>query len=247
MALTIALIPAAASAADGQVLITQASVVAAGGFPYTITQPGSYKLATNLVVPGLIDGIHIEADRVTLDLNGFTILGPCSAVPCVVLATVGIKADRNGVEIRNGTVSGFNTGIFVTHSGRLADLTADHNGAEGFSLTNVSAERLSANNNFYGVRGFGSTLSQILAVDNFYGIQANGGAVTESVARGNNVGIDLTNATLLNSLATANTGWGVGASTSTFGNNTIVGNILLELVVVTGYSQGTNLCGNVPC
>jgi hypothetical protein len=40
-----------AFAVDGATLINQASVMAAGGFPYKITQPGSYKLSGNLVVP----------------------------------------------------------------------------------------------------------------------------------------------------------------------------------------------------
>src|SRR5208337_66021 len=40
--------------------------------PYTITQPGSYYLTTNLnLTEG--DAINIETDGVTLDLNGFTI------------------------------------------------------------------------------------------------------------------------------------------------------------------------------
>ena len=63
-------------AVDGVVLINQASVMAAGGFPYVITQSGSYRLSGNLTVPSGVDGIDINADNVTLDLNGFSIVGP---------------------------------------------------------------------------------------------------------------------------------------------------------------------------
>jgi hypothetical protein len=40
-----------AFAVDGQVLIDQAAVMAAGGFPYKITSLGSYKLSGNISVP----------------------------------------------------------------------------------------------------------------------------------------------------------------------------------------------------
>src|SRR5436305_10093862 len=75
VALAMALAPAFAFAIDGVTLINQSTVMAAGGFPYSITQPGSYKLTGNLVVPSLLNGILISASDVTLDLNGFTITG----------------------------------------------------------------------------------------------------------------------------------------------------------------------------
>jgi hypothetical protein len=65
---------APAFAVDGVILINQATVMAAGGFPYKITQPGSYKLSGNLVVTTAIaEAIVISSDDVTLDLNGFSI------------------------------------------------------------------------------------------------------------------------------------------------------------------------------
>jgi parallel beta-helix repeat protein len=65
---------APAFAVDGVILINQATVMAAGGFPYKITRPGSYKLSGNLVVTTAIaEAIVISSDDVTLDLNGFSI------------------------------------------------------------------------------------------------------------------------------------------------------------------------------
>src|SRR5215472_5508177 len=60
--------------------INQATIAASGnrstgGFPFTITQPGSYILTGNIVV-SLGGGIEIASDNVTIDLNGFTISGP---------------------------------------------------------------------------------------------------------------------------------------------------------------------------
>lgn len=68
-----------ALAGDGRVEINQASVVEAGGFPYTINAPGSYVLTSDLIVSVDVTAISIATDDVTLDLNGFRIAGPHSA------------------------------------------------------------------------------------------------------------------------------------------------------------------------
>src|SRR5437867_7286405 len=79
--LAMALVPACSFAVDGQVLINQSTVMAAGGFPYIISQPGSYKLSGNLTISTSITGnyagldiaIGIKSSGVVLDLNGFSI------------------------------------------------------------------------------------------------------------------------------------------------------------------------------
>ena len=92
-----------ASAADGQILINQATVTAAGGFPYAISQEGSYKLSGNLVNPAFTNGIVIAASNVTLDLNGFTI--SCLGSPSGFESEVyGITVQRSGLsELQSGT------------------------------------------------------------------------------------------------------------------------------------------------
>src|SRR4051794_34078108 len=77
---------AAAQVTDqyGVILIDQQHAQVSGigpgdgsGFPVTISQPGSYKLTSNLTVASpTSNGIVIQADNVTLDLNGFSISGP---------------------------------------------------------------------------------------------------------------------------------------------------------------------------
>src|SRR5437867_140385 len=55
-------------------------------FPLTISEPGSYILVTNITVPDAnTTAISITADNVTLDLGGFSIMGPtvCSGGPPV--------------------------------------------------------------------------------------------------------------------------------------------------------------------
>src|SRR5580693_4484830 len=71
--LAMAMVPFCALAVDGVVLINQSTVMAAGGFPYTISQPGSYRLSGNLALTTVSAAIVITASNVTLDLNGFSI------------------------------------------------------------------------------------------------------------------------------------------------------------------------------
>lgn len=117
------LFSASTFAVDGVVLINQASVMAAGGFPYYIRQPGSYKLSGNLVIPtgtdcniaGACDAIHIyPSDNVTIDLNGFSIIG--SNVPEVGF---GIVSSNSGITITNGHITGFGSAISLSGTGEI--------------------------------------------------------------------------------------------------------------------------------
>jgi hypothetical protein len=75
---------AISTAADARavvVLITQAKAMAgdvtpgdAPGFPVSITRPGSYRLTTNLRTSSG-PAVEIVADNVSLNLNGFSIIG----------------------------------------------------------------------------------------------------------------------------------------------------------------------------
>jgi hypothetical protein len=93
-----------AFAVDGVVLINQSTVMAAGGFPYTISQPGSYRLSGNLALTTVSAAIVITASNVTLDLNGFSIsdTAPLGGGTTGLLMTSGAIT---GVTIRNGTFS----------------------------------------------------------------------------------------------------------------------------------------------
>src|SRR5947199_6672479 len=78
-------------AVDGVVLIDQNRALAGGvtpgdapGFPVTISLAGSYRLSGNLTVPNAnTTAISITSDNVTIDLNGFSIIGPtvCMGFP----------------------------------------------------------------------------------------------------------------------------------------------------------------------
>lgn len=103
-----------AFAVDGQTLLNQSTIMAAGGFPYKINQGGSFKLSGNLIPPGSGAAIDIEADNVTIDLNGFTIFG-LSGSP----GTAGIIVDGVHALLTNGVIDGFAS----PYKGNATDVT----------------------------------------------------------------------------------------------------------------------------
>jgi len=119
LAFTLAMAPAAAWAADGQVLINQSTIMNAGGFPYTISQPGSYKLSGNLTMTSTAGGnfsgidiaIIISSSNVTLDFNGFNLIlvNNIANLPHLLLG-IGSTGFINAVSIQNGAINFTGTG-----------------------------------------------------------------------------------------------------------------------------------------
>ena len=101
----IALAPFCAFAVDGVTLINQSTVMAAGGFPYIISNPGSYKLSGNLV-PNLNQmALRITAINVVVDLNVFNILCSTDGSLSAGFVCVGEGAVMHNIAIRNGGVT----------------------------------------------------------------------------------------------------------------------------------------------
>ncbi len=90
-----------AYAVDGVTLINQATVTAAGGFPYSISQSGSYRLSGNLVSASATTAmILISAPNVTLDFNGFSVSCP----NCASSDTAVVNSNTLGTALMNGTI-----------------------------------------------------------------------------------------------------------------------------------------------
>ena len=99
------------------------------GFPISITEPGSFRLSGNLTVPDAdTTAIEISADDVTIDLNGFAIIGPTvcptaggppssdegPVTTCSPLGSgVGIKAAEPYTIASNGPVQNYRAGTRV--------------------------------------------------------------------------------------------------------------------------------------
>jgi hypothetical protein len=134
------LVPRPGLAVDGVVEINQAVVDAAGGYPYAIKSSGSYRLTGNLDLKAAGAGPNVTAievkpaaTEVTIDLNGFAILGPAVCSPafparptsCTNKGTGdGILVDEPGsvattVRVFNGTISGMGEYAINSANGRL--------------------------------------------------------------------------------------------------------------------------------
>jgi Right handed beta helix region len=248
------LLPSYSFATDGQKLIDQSIVTAAGGFPYKITTPGSYKLSGNLAASSSV--ISIIADNVTLDLNGFTL--SCTSCGVNSFSIVGINSTGQSTRILNGTVMGFPGGgtTFNNDLGVVDHVAMLGNGVgvqqENGSLTVTNSTVIG---NESTAQGIVSGASGVLMVANSQ-ISNNGGD-----------GITIRSSGLVTaSSVVGNLGGGIvvagsSSTTVTLTNNLISGNAVSDLRVISGgaaYGMNTfsssavtsmknNVCGSGSC
>ena len=100
--------------------------------PFTISQPGSYYLTTNLACGS--SAIVILASHVTLDMMGFSLCGTGSAYGVHAQgSSTGVLWD---VSVRNGTIRSFDTGMYFDHvrGWCLEDLVVASNASDGINI-----------------------------------------------------------------------------------------------------------------
>lgn len=91
--------------------------------PYTITNSGAYVVVGNLTGTNGEVGITIQADNVTLDLNGFQLKGVVGA-----LQGISVTDSRSSITIKNGSLVGWPLeGINASNAvnSRLSDLLVE--------------------------------------------------------------------------------------------------------------------------
>lgn len=199
------LLPSRFPPADGVVYIDQNRAVAGSvtpgdvaGFPVTISQSGSYRLSGSLTVPDLnTTAIQITADFVTLDLNGFSIVGPAActtgtATTCPAPGTgIGVQAGSDqapfprGIRILNGSVRGMGLlGILLNGSGSFVErVTVDSNAGGGMSVAGAVIQSAATQNGSFGV--IATTVRDSTALQNFGDgiiLGVNGGVATGNVS-----------------------------------------------------------------
>jgi hypothetical protein len=157
---------------DGVIRIDQNRALAgnvtpgdAAGFPVTISQPGSYRLTGNLTVPDIeTTAIQIAAESVTLDLNGFSIIGPAvctinpTACPTVGSGT-GIQAGTEqtprprGIRVLNGSVRGMGrAAILLMGDGSFVErVSAVGNAGGGISVAGSVISSSAVQNGSFGI------------------------------------------------------------------------------------------------
>ncbi len=165
--------------------------------PCTISQPGFYYLTGNLNSSG--DAIIIGISEVTFDLMGFSITGPGSSSGTGVNISSGI----NNVQVRNGAVKNFSTGVNAAPNGsnrHLANLMVSgcHTGIHDTSSTSIITN-CQASGNGSGIRADGAGGSGMILDKNTANNNAaegffidmptgNGGLITNNVAYKNATG-----------------------------------------------------------
>jgi parallel beta-helix repeat protein len=200
---------------------------------FKITNSGSYYLTGNMTGVSGKHGIIIAAPNVTLDLNGFSLIGVPGSLD-------GISATNSpplapGLVVRNGSIStwggnGINAqsggGAPGAHFSRLLLLTNGLSGlrAVGAVVTDCVAEgNVAGGNTTYGIIAFNSRIVNCVAKTNLNGIQASAGCVLEGcVASDNSFGILADNSTVLHCTCYNNSSGGMYL----FSHNRIVGNLV---------------------
>jgi parallel beta-helix repeat protein len=232
-------------AVDGIVLINQANASAGNvtpgdtpGFPVTISAPGSYKLSSNLVMPDAnTTAIEITTNNVSIDLNGFSILGPttCSGGPPVTSCSPagtgnGIASNHSSIAVVNGNIRGMGAdGIHLDggSNNRIEKVQAISNGGVGIFLGGGQDTVSSCHgslNGATGISGRGLARSNIAEGNGGVGLSVEN--AIDNIARSNHGnGLDAFGVITGNS-AFENTGAGVSASCpSTVIGNYAVGNL----------------------
>ena len=134
--------------------------------PFTVTSPGAYYVTTNLAGRAANHGIVIQADDVTLDLNGFVLSGTPEALKGILVA-----GTRRNIVIRNGTISDWRAGVDAE--------TASYGRFESLRILSNTGTGLAA--------GANSVITSCTAVSNeAHGIQADRDSrINDCTARGN--------------------------------------------------------------
>jgi hypothetical protein len=246
----LAAIPGSLLAVDGVVLIDQSHALTGGvtpgdapGFPVTISQPGSYRLSGNLTVPDLDTiAIQITSDFVTLDLNGFSIIGPvvCTRNPtsCPTAGKgVGVLSGGDpttngprGVRVLNGSVHGMgNFGIFMTGDGSIVErISVSSNAGGGLIVAGDVSEIAASLNGAFGI--FAISVRGSIAVDN-----AKDGIV-----------LDASGGVGIGNISSFNGGNGMSVPNGTVTGNTIVRNNLVGITSTCPSSiAGNTIVSNV--
>jgi hypothetical protein len=259
------LLPGAPQAADGTRLIDQSRALAGGltpgdaaGFPVTISQAGSYRLSGNLTVPDAnTTAIEITAENVSLDLNGFSILGPtvCSGIPisCAPLGVgVGVLSTQSYTGVRNGIVRGMGSdavrllrlpGGGASQGHVVSDLQVAGNGGDGISMSGGIARQSVVRRN--GGRGVvmdsGLITGNQISQNGSTGARISGtGMVSANTVSDNDgCGISMNSGLASGNNLLQNNG---GLCLTTAG---YLGNTLIVNAVGGGFNLGQNLCATL--
>ncbi|RJF97300.1 right-handed parallel beta-helix repeat-containing protein [Noviherbaspirillum saxi] len=181
-------------------------------FLMVINEPGTYRLSDNLVVADAhTTAIEINADDVTIDLNGFSIHGPGSCtqppVSCSLVGTgngihalgrekvvvknggiygmgnVGIYLKSNSSQVESVQVSGNGSGGIVMFGGLIRNSVIEHNGGDGIAGVDILLQKsVISDNQQYGFKAYGDSSY----ADSTFGGNNNNGVQVDAHATSQN-------------------------------------------------------------
>ena len=157
--------------------------------PWTITEPGSYYLVTNLTGAAGQHGISVQADHVTIDLRGFALLGGGGGGACGIVVSnehINLRVcngsianwPAQGVLAQNASNSQFehlrisqngSAGVQVGRASTIAACVAEGNQGEGISvLERCLIQNCNSCSNSIGfkLQGYGGRISDCVAACN---------------------------------------------------------------------------------
>jgi parallel beta-helix repeat protein len=185
---------------------------------YRITQPGSYYLTGNVTGVANKHGIEIVASGVTLDLNGFDLVGVAA-----MGAFDGVSNDGssvNTVEVRNGSIRnwgdrGVDLSFGTSRTITVENVRASGNAGTGISVGEASivSECTASSNGGTGISAStGSVISGCTATANVSGIVGSTGCKITSCNAFENTGTGIygsAGSSVINCVSHANGGIGI--------------------------------------
>jgi parallel beta-helix repeat protein len=152
------------------------------GNSFIISQPGSYYLTSNLTGANGKHGIAINSANVTLDLNGFTLIGVAGSGRGIT-----VPNNINNLVIKNGTITAWVGGGIVTggggFGGTIENIHADNN-ASGITVNNAVIVRncSATNNTFVGIEiySIASVINCTASKNGSHGISVTSGATVSN-------------------------------------------------------------------
>ena len=245
---------------DGVILIDQNRALAgnvtpgdAPGFPITITKGGSYRLSGDITVPDVnTTAIVLETgDPLTIDFNGFAILGPdrcdgpvlgCFFSGNGVGIDTGEARNASGVQIWNGTISGMGSFAIslVGFGNTVRDMRIRHNGRGGIVSSGIITKNIVELNGGPGISTFEAVIDENFVSQNFdLGILAFRGTVSNNyVSHNKGFGLQSFNTPSNNNTAIPNAGY----KGNFFADNNSGG-----AQTSGGTPLGPNICGTGLC
>lgn len=225
---------------EPRIALSQATAPGDADSVFKITQPGSYYLTGPITGAAGKHAIQVDANDVSIDLNGFTVRGVTGALSGIVDRVDDALGTIKNLKVINGTIAEFPVrGIYCeyTTSGLIENLTVRSCGGGGVTFNGVLTARSSQFlNNSGGVGlnvGFAGTISDCVARGNQTGFAVQGVTATNCEAYGNSVGWTVSTSTLrqCTALSSGSKGFALGVSS------------VLEGCTVDGSSTGIEVYG----